>query len=344
MITGASLIAAAAVLYYFSRPLPPPRVTDIVKITHENRPMFAFPPPLTDGSRLYFFTNDASRPVHQMSVKGGESVPLTLGGQDMTLMDVSAVRMEYLVCRPSDSGCELWTEPMLGGSPRRLGSLVVGRQALKPSDDSAVWSPDGRQLAYVRDRELRLADSAGTEVRKLAGVAGHPYWIRWSPDGSRIRFSVGNTSGKHGRMFEVRADGDDLRPVLSGWNPTWDVCCGTWTLDGRYFVFQADGRIWAVREKSSLFQRSSNEPSPLDTGHLRSENAVPSAEARRYSSLDPLRSGPNSFGMTSNRAGFPWNLLACRDTCLIFPGMGSGLPTSRPRMVRCSEAPRMGAG
>jgi len=43
----------------------------------------------------------------------------------------------------------------------------------------------------VEGRELHIARSDGTEIRKLATPTGSsPYWARWSPDGSRVRFSV----------------------------------------------------------------------------------------------------------------------------------------------------------
>jgi len=47
---------------------------------------------------------------------------------------------------------------------------------------------------------------------------------------------------------------------LQGWHePPWESN-GSWTSDGKYFVFQTfrNGRIdlWAIREKADLFHRS----------------------------------------------------------------------------------------
>jgi len=60
---------------------------------------------------------------------------------------------------------------LLGGSARRLGDLVA-------QNGAAAWSPDGQQVVYARDGELRIARSDGTPVRKLATLAGEPYFVR----------------------------------------------------------------------------------------------------------------------------------------------------------------------
>src|SRR5260370_37195883 len=103
------------------------------------------------------------------------------------LLDNSPDRTELLMYRylgspTATSTCELWVAPLVGGSPRRLGNLVSQL-------GGAAWSPDGQQIGYARDRELHLARSDGTEIRKLATV-GLLNFVRWSPDGDRIRFSV----------------------------------------------------------------------------------------------------------------------------------------------------------
>ena len=267
---SAAIIAAAGLaIVWLSRPSPPPRVTGIVQITHGNRLGF-FPPFLYDGSRVYFPATDSSVPAYQVSVKGGDAVPLKVQTKDAQfLLDISPDRTEFLVCRPANPGCELWTEPMLGGSSRRLGNLVV-------DDASVAWSPDGQKLAYVRDKALYLANSDGTEVRRLAAMDGQPLHPHWSPDGRKIRFGVVIDDSKPFRIWEVRADGSGLRTVY----PSWSAFPGNWTADGKYFVFAADGQIWVVREKTGMFQRA-GEPTPLSTGQLLPNFPILSADGKR---------------------------------------------------------------
>jgi len=168
--------------------------------------------------------------VGQVSVKGGEAVALPLPVKDAALVDISSDRTEMLLCRGDP--CELWVAPLLGGSARRLGDLVA-------QNGAAVWSPDGQQVAYARDGALHIASSDGTEVRKLATFAGTPFWLRWAPDGGRVRFSVDPGAGGVRSIWEARIDGNGAYPLLPGRNPPLSACCGNWTPDGKYFVFQA---------------------------------------------------------------------------------------------------------
>jgi hypothetical protein len=185
-----------AAWFWFSRPLPPPRITGTVQITNDGLGNGA--PMLTDGTRLLF--NLAGEP-RQVSVKGGEAVPLSLPMQNAWLADISPDRSEFLMYRYHDAEgdrfrYELWRVPLLGGSPRRLGNFFVTTQFSLQNgtgfptprrlgaglplyllhQSAAALSPDGQQLAYAQDLELHLARSDGTEVRKLGTFAGHPFF------------------------------------------------------------------------------------------------------------------------------------------------------------------------
>jgi len=228
-LAGAAV--AGAVLLWLTRPLPPPHVTATVQITNDGRPKFW--PLLTDGSRLFFNSGSAGGEAGQVSVEGGESAPLPLPLRNAQLVDVSPDRKEWLLCPgfSYNTSWELWVAPLLGGTARRLGDLVAWNGA-------AVWSPDGQQVAYAREGELHIARSDGTEVRKLATFSGEPFWMRWAPDGSRVRFSVDPRGASS--LWEARIDGNRAYPPLPGWDPSSPTCCGNWTPDGKYFVFEAD--------------------------------------------------------------------------------------------------------
>jgi hypothetical protein len=219
-VLAASVAALGLVYAWLSRPLPPPRVTGTVQITNDGRGNGA--PMLTDGTRLLFNLTGEPR---QVSVKGGQSVPLSLPMQNATLADISLDHSEFLMYRRLDSEgvlssavsfklerLEFWVAPLVGGSPRRLGDLIATHRDWLSSgtgfptprryglyveqQSAATWSPDGQQLVYARDMELHLARSDGTEVRKLAAFAGFPFFVRWSPDGRRLRLSVSGTGDK----------------------------------------------------------------------------------------------------------------------------------------------------
>jgi serine/threonine protein kinase/Tol biopolymer transport system component len=271
---AAMSILAGAALFWLTRPLPPPRITGMVRVTSDGRPKYG--PLLTDGSRLFFNSGSTATEAYQVSVKGGESVALPVPMKDAIMVDISADRTELLLCRhPSFfAPCELWAAPLLGGPARRLGDLAAQNAA-------AAWSPDGRQIVYARHGELHIAHSDGTEVRKLATLTGAPFFLRWSPDGSRVRLSI--MAGGKTSLWEARVDGNRVYPLLPGWNPSLSTSCGNWTPDGKYFVFLTSEKVptgaewkaalgivslWALREKVALFEWAKRGPFQLTNGPL----------------------------------------------------------------------------
>jgi Tol biopolymer transport system component len=284
---GAVAIVAGAAVFWLTRPLPPPRITGMVRITNDGRPKYG--PLLTDGSRLFFNSGSTATEAYQVSVKGGESVALSVPMKDAITVDISPDRTELLLCRhPSFfAPCELWAAPLLGGPARRLGDLAAQNAA-------AAWSPDGRQIVYARHGELHIARSDGTEVRKLATLTGAPFFLRWSPDGSRVRLSI--MAGGKTSLWEARVDGNRAYPLLPGWNPSLSASCGKWTPDGKYFVFLTSEKVptgaeWkaalgivslgALREKVALFEWPRRGPFQLTNGPLAVFFPSPSADGKR---------------------------------------------------------------
>jgi Tol biopolymer transport system component len=145
-------------------------------------------------------------------------------------------------------------------------------------DFGAAWAPNGQELVYVKDKELHIGNSDGAEVRRLCVVTGTPSSPSWSPDGSRIRFDV-QDAPLSTSIWEVSRAGTNLHALLPGWRTNY--CCGVWAAGGRYFVFSSEGNIWAIREKTGLFQRVSREPVQLTTGPMYLESPVPSPDGKR---------------------------------------------------------------
>jgi Tol biopolymer transport system component len=331
---AASVAALVSAYVWLSRPPPPPRVTGTVQITNDGRGNGA--PLLTDGTRLLF--NLAGEP-RQVSVKGGESVTLALPMQNAWLADISPDRSEFLMYRFHEGDhfrYELWRAPLLGGSPRRLGSLVLttqfglangtgsptprrmgaaGPQLYFLHESAAAWSPDGQQLVYIQDVELHLARSDGSEVRKLATFAGQPFFVRWSPDGHRLRLSVSDAGDTAASLWEVSVDDGHVQRLLPGWDPSWYNCCGNWTANGKYYVFQSRSNIWALREKTGFFQRTSPERVQLTTGPMAMYWPLPSLDGKRLfiTGYQPrnefLRYDPQSRQFVPTLAGLSGNEL-----------------------------------
>jgi serine/threonine protein kinase/Tol biopolymer transport system component len=262
-------------LVWLARPLPPPRAGHIVPITHGARIADDdFGSLLTDGFRLFFYATD-TEPEQQVLVNGGDAVPVPLQTNgDALIQDINRANSEFLICKfafePSHR-CELWAEPMVGGSPHRVGNLVAYW--------GAAWSPDGAMLVYARNHELHLANRDGNELMKLATLGSDADFLCWSPDGRRIRAFVGGGNQPR-RLWEVRADGAGLHQVLPGWNSGRKISMGRWTPDGRYFVFVSRPDIWIVRDRAGVLD-AGVEPVKLDIGPLHAQCLLPSTDGKR---------------------------------------------------------------
>jgi Tol biopolymer transport system component/DNA-binding winged helix-turn-helix (wHTH) protein len=283
-LTGAAVVAIAVLAYWLFRPPPPPRILRYTQITNDGRAksfrIDALPVVVTDGSRLYFTearATGARSALQQVSASGGETSPVpTPFEENIELADISPNRSDFLVhtFAAAESEMRLWILPVLGGAPHRLGD-VVGRDA--------TWSPDGRQVAYAKGNELYVCKDDGTGNRKLAAAPSPVRWPRWSPDGRVLRFTVGEAQDWTS-LWEVPAGGTDSRPFFPGWR--YASCCGNWTPDGKYFLFQASGDdhrtdIWALREKRGLREKASKRAVQLTAGPMNFSSAVSSLDGKR---------------------------------------------------------------
>jgi len=239
---GAVIVTLAFLAYLLTRPLPPPKVLGYTTVTNDGRQKPSPSRLVTDGSRLYFVELVADQLVlAQVSTAGGETQTIPTGIRNPSLLDISAERSELLVESRAGEELEnpLWVMPTLGGAPRRLGNIVA---------HDATWSPGGDKVFYAKGNDLFLAKKDGSESRKVTTLPGVASWLRWSPDGSRVRFTMNGSE-----LWEVASDGTNAHALLPAWNSPPAECCGNWTPDGKHFVFQSrhQGRehIWAIPEK-----------------------------------------------------------------------------------------------
>ena len=125
--------------------------------------------------------------------------------------------------------------------------------------------------------------TAGGSPRKFATFDGPPYWLRLSPDGRVVRFTV--SSNSLNSLWKVAADGSNPHRMLERWRGAASPSNGNWTPDGRYFLFQAilNGRsdIWTLREKGDPFHKVSQEPLRLTAGPMSFYSPQPSADGKK---------------------------------------------------------------
>jgi eukaryotic-like serine/threonine-protein kinase len=282
-VGGFGLAAIALLIYLQSRPLPPPKVSGYVAVTHDGNPKGLVG---TDGARLYFNEwASAGSAIAQVSGSGGEVARVPVPAPTMSLLAVSPDGATLLVAdevgQTSFNG-SLWGLPVLGGSPRRLG---------EGTGQAAAWSPDGQMIVYADRHDLFLAKNDGAEPHKLVSAPDQAFDPAWSPDGTVIRFRVGGLSFTQGSLWQVLVNGTNLHPLLPGLRTPPSECCGKWTADGKYFVFQSQGNIWALAEKRNWFGKASSQPFQLTSGPMTFFSPVPSKDGKKLFVVGALARG-----------------------------------------------------
>ena len=252
---------------------------------------------------------------------GGDTFPVPNSLEDTgfaNIFDISADGSALLMNTPRGTALEgpLWSVPVLGDSPRRLGNL---------EGHAGAWSPDGKQIAFCKANEIFVAKSDGGEPHRLLAAGGTANDIRWSPDGSILRFTVDDPKTNYRSIWQASADGSNLHLLLPGWSDAPNECCGEWTPDGKYFVFQArrDATmdLWAINERGGFFRATPQPPVQLTTGPMNVGIPVPSRDGKklfaqgwqprgellRYDAkskqLAPYLSGISAMGLDFSRDG-----------------------------------------
>jgi Tol biopolymer transport system component len=190
---------------------------------------------MTDGSRIFYEAEDEPGSLlREASVEGGEAdlVPMPL--KDHAAM---AIRLpsELLslgdpLAATNDAGA-VWHMTLPGGQPQRIGNFQA---------NDASWSPDGNSVYWALNGKMSVTRLDGTETKPIVTMQGYAGNIAFSPDGTRMRFSVTSRGASTSTIWEASPDGSHPHPLFSQRDRMGSQCCGMWTPDGRYYVFQAD--------------------------------------------------------------------------------------------------------
>jgi dipeptidyl aminopeptidase/acylaminoacyl peptidase len=184
----------------------------------------------------------------------------------------------------------VWTVPVGGGDPRKLGA-----------GSGAAVSPKGDLVAFVQRGQIWLAGLSGTPAAAAAVHArGSARGLEWSPDGSRLAFVSGR--GTHAFIGVV----DIASKVITWLEPSLDTDdAPVWSPDGTRVAFirkspvrdrvifhpERDGPPWSIRIADAV------------TGAGRE---VWRAAPGRGSVFQPVEFGPQLAWSIDQRLVFPW--------------------------------------
>ena len=313
VVLGAVIIAAVLVGHF--GPMAMPRVVDSTQITFDGIGKGELH---VRGGQIYFNERLANQvALMKVSTTGGAPVVLASTYPGLYLGDVSPDNSKLLVGVPGST----WKGPyrakimdLSSGSLQDLGGMEV---------HDGSWAPGGK-LILTKGKEIFVANGDGSEQRKLLTAPGPVYHMRYSPDGKRLRFSVGNKHVERESIWEARSDGSGLHEILTEMTEFPSRCCGEWSPDGRYFYFQTQrngtSRIWAAAEQRRFLHRKAapveltTVPPNFSMGGISEDGrklyvkaSEPRAELVRYDSVSrqfvPFLSGISAGGVEASRDG-----------------------------------------
>ena len=251
ILTGAVVIAALVILLWMARPLAAPRILRTTQLTRDGVPKDGL---LTDGSRIYI--SEVIGPKHSLlegSTSGGETSPIPNPFSNPALAALSPDNSQLLLFDYSNAvfgDKPAWILPLPAGSPHRLGDI---------EGHDGAWSPDGKHIVLCKVSGLWLADAGGLNAHIIATTPGVPSRARFSPDGSYLRFTIGDAKTNSSALWEIQIDGKNAHPLLPGWHTPPQECCGVWTEDGKYYAFisgnSTNADVYVIRQPHGLLRK-----------------------------------------------------------------------------------------
>ena len=272
----AILIAATVFFLWVSQPAEP-RVVRARALTTSGRaePWGGI---TIDGSRVYFIERQGGRfQLMQTSVAGGGETQVASPFPNTRIFGLSPDGSQFLIGNFVDMGghMPLSTWPAQGGAPHRIGDI---------SADDAIWFPDGKRILYSYDKGVFSVDANGTNARHLFDVNGSAVDFSWHPGSDRFRFTVIDDNGDDS-LWEASSAEPSLRPLLPGQRETNGECCGSWTPDGRNYIFSAfqneEEDLWVLPESAGLFRAHKKTPMRLTNGPDGFSWPIPDKDGKR---------------------------------------------------------------
>ena len=204
----------------------------------------------------------------------------------------------------------LFDIPVLGGTPRKVLSDLA---------TAVTFSPDGKQLAFVRqyhavgEEALMIVNVDGSGERKLASRKGDDFFVMesgcapsWSPDGKRIAIGIGSNTGvQHVNVVAYDAtSGEQQLLSKEEWGTLGRVM---WAGDGGVALVghkagSTSNQVWHIQYPEGTIRGITNDLSDYDAGSI----GVTSDASTLVATTDEVRS--NIWVLQKNESGRDvWN-------------------------------------
>ncbi len=191
-------------------------------------------PNWTRDGKAFLFNRDGR--IERLAVGSDKSVTIDTGIANRCNNDhgISPDATELAISDNSqgDHESQVYLVPIAGGAPRRI--------TRKSPSYWHGWSPDGKTLAFVGQRngdfDIYAIPAAGGEETRLTTAKGLDDGPEYSPDGKYIYFNSERTG--HMQIWRMKADGSEQEQVFSDGLNNWFPHISP---DGKWMVFLTYG-------------------------------------------------------------------------------------------------------
>ncbi len=210
-----------------------------------------------DGKWIAYTADDDSRNINLMlfNVDSGKSTPLTTGNFENLepAWSPDGKRLAYVSTDPN-GWFNILVMDINNGQKGKITPITTdhkfGRARLYFSDNdvhiSPTWSPDGKELMFISDRDIPLGSGGiwraplepnvmNSGQAKLIHKEETLYRTRpqWSPDGKRIIYSS-HLGGQFNNLFVLPANGGEPYKMTFG---EYDSFMPRWSPDGEWIAY-----------------------------------------------------------------------------------------------------------
>jgi Tol biopolymer transport system component len=225
------------------------QVLDCIQLTRDGRDKFGSI--VTDGRRVFFMeTIGRKKVIASVAVTGGQVAVWDLPMEFPMVTGISASGGSLLLE-------DLSTNRLFEWKPESHSLRQIPVPSVQPS--YTVWEPSGHRFAASGQDGVTIFEPGSRVAPMRIGLPGNVGLLSWDAAGKRLRMAVIDDKAETSSWLDYSIP--DLTPhrlphltqqrVESG---------GSWTSDGRFFVFSAQStfqsQIWVSDERAARHRRS----------------------------------------------------------------------------------------